>query len=89
MPYGMWPPAFRWWGDEEEPAEETKGKALEVGGGQRESPNICDLYKELYANFFFFSGRRNKLSVRTNIYRFFSQEIKCPCLECFYFFCSK
>lgn len=54
MPYGMWPPAFRWWGDEEEPAEETKGKALEVGGGQRESPNICDLYKELYANFFFF-----------------------------------
>lgn len=53
MPYGMWPPAFRWWGDEEEPAEETKGKALEVGGGQRESPNICDLYKELYVNFFF------------------------------------
>ena len=44
MPYGMWPPAFRWWGDEEEPAEETKGKALEVGGGQIESLYICDLY---------------------------------------------
>lgn len=53
MPHGMWPPAFRQWGDEEEPAEETKGKALEVGRGQRESPHICDLYKELYANFLF------------------------------------
>lgn len=56
MPYGMWPPAFRQWGDEEEPAEETKGKALEVGGGQRESLHIFDLYKEPYANFFFFLG---------------------------------
>lgn len=61
-----------------------KGKALEVGG-QRESPHICDLYKELYANFFFSSGIRNRLSLQTNIYSFFAQEIKCPCLECFYF----
>lgn len=40
MPYGMWPPAFRWWGDEEEPAEETKGKSLRGGRTEREPPHM-------------------------------------------------
>ena len=49
MPYGMWPPAFRWWGDEEEPAEETKGKALEVGGMEDwETKKGYILYKPTY-----------------------------------------